>query len=451
MIEGTASQQRAVIVDYSPTVSDVPALLYLLSRTDIEVVAITIPATGESHCEHAVPNTLGILQNMKRDIPVACGTAVPDEDAEWPPDWRTAADELAGIFMPNDITAPSELDAVDLLIDTVAGAPGPVTLVTLGPLTNVAEAFARDPGLAEEIETIVIMGGAVSVPGNVPDTEAEWNLWIDPEAAATVLSSGANIALVPLDATDQVPVTDVFWQALRENHDSPAALMMYGLYSQAPFVTQGGFYFWDELAAAAILEPDLVEFDEAGVEMVLTGADRGRTTASPRGTTMQVATSVDHATFQNHLLSTLLGRTVTVVLALDAESEAYLTRLADTIESRDVDAVFTEAEARIAAGEPVGTTMASAFSVAFDAFAEHVATARTLTPPPRFASLHADLVTGFEAALASRDEIIARVATAETEEEVFNEELFAPLGAYFSACEALTDEAERFGFDRDVC
>jgi purine nucleosidase len=110
--------------------------------------------------------------------------------------------------------------AIDLLATTLR--QGGVTLLTLGPLTNVAESFRADPALAGQVTSIVVMGGALDVPGNVsgegiePST-AEWNMYVDPTAAAEVVASGAPIVLVGLDATSQLPITGDFLELSRAN------------------------------------------------------------------------------------------------------------------------------------------------------------------------------------------------------------------------------------------
>jgi inosine-uridine nucleoside N-ribohydrolase len=159
----SGSAQVSMVVDYSPTVSDVAALLYLTQQPDGDLLGVTLAGTGGSHCDSGVANTVGLLALVGVSaVPVACG---PEDSVgpghEWPPEWRAAADELACISLPrSDETAPD--DAVDLLASLAAAAPEPITIVALGRLTNLAAAIERHPAFADDVAMIYTMGGARS-------------------------------------------------------------------------------------------------------------------------------------------------------------------------------------------------------------------------------------------------------------------------------------------------
>ncbi len=198
----------SVIVDQSPTVSDIGALGFLAARPDVELLAVTMPATGEADCSPGAVTTRAILDAAGRvDVPIGCGGEPLDGTNEWPTQWSESADALAAIVAPG-AGEPTYHDAESMLLETLTAADAPVTIVALGPLTNIAAVLQTDPSLADRIEQIIVMGGAVSVAGNVePDRAAEWNFHAHPGAAQSVIDSGVPIALVPLDATDQVPLT----------------------------------------------------------------------------------------------------------------------------------------------------------------------------------------------------------------------------------------------------
>ena len=144
---------------------------------------------------------------------MTCGRETPLKgDHVFPQSWRDNVDALAGISIPSNSSRPQSQDAAELIASTIGDAGEDLEIIALGPLTNLAEAFLVDPSLAEEIEQIYIMGGAFSVPGNVSDAPetginndaAEWNIYVDPHAAAIVVASGAQITFVPLDASNHV-------------------------------------------------------------------------------------------------------------------------------------------------------------------------------------------------------------------------------------------------------
>ena len=110
--------------------------------------------------------------------------------------------------------------------------------------------FDRHPGLVDQLERIVVMGGALDASGNVPGTDAEWNLWIDVAAAARVLDGEAAVTLVPLDATNDVPVPPFWEHDLGDAEQSASITYLTTLVRTFPAVTSGFFYLWDELAAA---------------------------------------------------------------------------------------------------------------------------------------------------------------------------------------------------------
>ena len=199
-----------VVVDTDLAIDDLVALAFLLSSDDVDVLAVTVSGTGEVRC----PAGIGVMRELlahtgDEGVPVACGRSTPLAGThEFPVEWRDAADTGWGILVPSDAEeSDSSPTALELLSETVQ--PG-VTLLTLGPLTNIAEALRADPELADRVASIVVMGGAVDVAGNVlepaPDAaHSEWNIYVDPTAASEVSGSGAPVVLVALDATSQVP------------------------------------------------------------------------------------------------------------------------------------------------------------------------------------------------------------------------------------------------------
>lgn len=305
---------RPVIVDYSPTVSDVGALLYLLSNPDVEVVAVTLPVTGEAGCELGIEVTLGILAMFERDdIPVACDPDRPSDAGQWPEAFVGGIDALA-LALPDAIGKIDDRPAHQLIADIVADSTEPVALYAVAPLTNISRTLDRHPEVVDGLDEIVIMGGAVDAAGNVAGTDAEWNLWIDVPAAAAVMESAVPITLVPLDATDFVP-TPGFWQVdLEEAEQSAAVSYLRSMVSIFPQVTSGFFYLWDELAAAVTAGFDSVDTVEMNLEVVAEpGIRYGATVRDPDGQLVKVATAVpDPDAFYAHFLTTLSGAPATV-------------------------------------------------------------------------------------------------------------------------------------------
>jgi inosine-uridine nucleoside N-ribohydrolase len=287
------------------------AILYLLQRQDVKVMAITVTGAGETHCDQGVQHALGLVALSGYDpIPVACGGETPLKgNHTFPDSWRKGIDNLLGLTLPKGQNTASNQTAVELFASVVQSSPAKVTLLTLGPLTNIAEVLQTDPSLADKIERIYIMGGAINVPGNLGgnNTMAEWNIYIDPYAANVVLQSGAPITIVPLDVTNQVPLTAKFYHRLEGNHTSPEATFVFDILTKLKaFITSGGYFFWDPLAAAILTDESLATFQGNNLCVVeKEGPESGRTESGNGCPEVRVAVSGDGRRFEEIFLDTL--------------------------------------------------------------------------------------------------------------------------------------------------
>ena len=299
-----------LVVDTDLAADDIVALSYATSLPDVDLLAMTVSGTGEVRCPRGADIARGLLIAMDRgDVPVACGRSMPlAGDRAFPDPWRAAADNGWGLMFETVTPPADEPSAAELLAATIAASPEPVVLLTLGPLTNVAEAIASQPGLLANVARIVVMGGAVDVPGNVhPDgatapLAVEWNLYVDPSAAAAVVGSGAPVTLVGLDATNQVPVNEDVIERLAANDTTDATRRVMQLFDLYP-----PEYLWDPLAAIAATDPALVPTHPAHITVVTEGEEAGRTVASAGGALVDVADPPDAGGVVDHLLRTLAG------------------------------------------------------------------------------------------------------------------------------------------------
>jgi pyrimidine-specific ribonucleoside hydrolase len=292
------------------------AILYLLQRPDVSVEAITITGTGEAHCEPGIQNALELAALAGQpDIPVSCGRETPLQgDHTFPGDWRTNVDSLAGLTLPDNPASPASQSAVELLTSMIQSSPSPMTVLTLGPLTNLAEALQDTPELKEEIEMVYIMGGAVDVPGNVGNSRAgidnpwaDWNIYVDPHAASLVFQSGVPITVIPLDATNHAQVTNSFFKRIRDEHDTPEATFIFDVLTQYQgYIQSGGYYFWDPLAAAILTENSLSTFENRTLVVIEEeGPESGRTQVNENGASIRVAVRADGERFEQLFLDTL--------------------------------------------------------------------------------------------------------------------------------------------------
>jgi purine nucleosidase len=167
--------------------------------------------------------------------------------------------EGQGILGAEDETLrPSSRHAVDLIVDTVMAHPGEITLVAIGPLTNVALAFQQEPRLAANIADLVVMGGVVGGAHALHLPWTEHNFRSDPEAARIALSAGAPVTIVPLDVTTQVRIHPPDLERIRAAGDAYHQALAGQVSLYPSFARRGWGYLHDPLAVAALVDPSLV-------------------------------------------------------------------------------------------------------------------------------------------------------------------------------------------------
>jgi inosine-uridine nucleoside N-ribohydrolase len=288
---------------------DVMAIAYLTTQPGVEILAVTVTGTGIAHCGPGARNVRNLLNELHAPaVPTACGSEEPLAGGKvFPEEWRTGADGLWGLKVAGVPGTPKGT-AVDLLAQAIGGSDRPVTVLATGPMTNLAQAFAADPKLADGIARIVIMGGAVDVDGNATvdgsPAPAEWNFAADPTAADAIFASGIPITLVPLDATNDVKITRAFADRLHADASAGPANLVDELLLRTPMSIDVD-YFWDALAAAMLIEPAVVTTEEARVAVTTEGPEAGRTIRSDGGTAMTLATAADRAAFEKAFLAGL--------------------------------------------------------------------------------------------------------------------------------------------------
>ena len=201
-----------------------------------------------------------------------------------------------------------------VIADEIRSAPDEITLVALGPLTNIAAAFRRDPMLPAQLGRLVIMGGAVRVPGDVTPA-AQFNIYSDPEAAREVFRSATTKTLIPLDVTAQIVMAFDLLNSLPEDHTRAGQV----LHKILPFAFRSyrerlgveGIYLHDAVALTAVTNPELFEMQEMAADVETSGElTRGATVFDRRAQrewrmNMEVAMQVDAAAVMDNIIRTL--------------------------------------------------------------------------------------------------------------------------------------------------
>ena len=267
------SSPHRIIIDTDPGVDDAFAILLALRSPELQVEAIT-PVSGNVPLALTLPNALRLVEIAGRtDIPVAAGASVPLTRRLITASYVHGEDGLGGVNFPPPKTNPAAESATEIIRRIVRSHPGEVTIVAVGPLTNIATALRSDPELAHMIPNFVLMGGSIS-GGNITPA-AEFNFYVDPEAAHVVFHSGVPITMVGLDVTRKVQLTEKHAAALEaaSNPVSQAAGKIarstIAQYRRTGF--PGDPMMHDPLALATLLDPTLVTFRDYYVNIEIEG------------------------------------------------------------------------------------------------------------------------------------------------------------------------------------
>jgi purine nucleosidase len=259
--------KRTFIIDTDTASDDAVALVMALRHPDVEVAAITVVA-GNVPLPQALQNALYTVElcGAASRVPVYAGCDRPLRVALRTAEFVHGQDGMGDIGLPVRGRRPAEGDAVEVLVDEINRRPGgSVTLVTLGPLTNVARALQRDPSVARRLREIVTMGGTADAVGNIT-AAAEFNIWVDPEAAKIVFEAGAKLTMVGWDISRKYAVLDDA-EAARLRAVGPLGEFAEGIQARlTEFVKAethlAGFDLPDPIAMAVALDPTIATLVE---------------------------------------------------------------------------------------------------------------------------------------------------------------------------------------------
>jgi len=305
--------QRNIIVDADPGIDDAVAILYLLGCEDANVLGITT-VYGNADIDTVTANALSILELAgRRVIPVAAGAVGPLNDQRPPRSPSSHGPDGLGLApRPVPQRRAIELDAVGLIASMVSESPEPVSILAIAPLTNIATFCQRYPELLPRVEDIVIMGGGLGVGNVEPAAVAEFNTWIDPEAAAIVLTSPVPTSLVPLNVTNRVTLDTAELTALPSGPVREFLTIAHAYYADARETERGTRLTMQHDAAAAVflMRPELFSAVDGTVSVNTgVGPHRGKTTLENRRiddrTKRTIVTDHNQTLFQKELLSAL--------------------------------------------------------------------------------------------------------------------------------------------------
>ncbi|MFQ6655040.1 hypothetical protein Gotur_025773 [Gossypium turneri] len=281
-----AGEPKKIIIDTDPGIDDAMAIFVALRSPEVEVIGLTT-IYGNVYTTLATRNALHLLEVADRtDIPVAEGSHVTITFCTQKgtklriADFVHGADGLGNQNFPPPEGKPIDMSASDFLVEQANLYPGKVTVVALGPLTNIALAIQQDPSFVKNIGQIVLLGGAFAVNGNV-NPAAEANIFGDPDAADIVFTSGADVLAVGINVTHQVILTDSDRETLASSNGKFAQYLLkilevYFNYHHDAYSTKG-VYLHDPTAMLAAINPSLITYVEGAVRVQTNGITRGLT------------------------------------------------------------------------------------------------------------------------------------------------------------------------------
>ena len=312
-----AAGPRPIVVDTDLAADDILAIMVLLRDPGVDLRGIAVDGTGEVRCPAGLRNARRLVAAFGRsDIPVACGSETPGPSGRWfPSAWRDGADAFYGVELPEvdgESTRTGE-QAPQLLARLAAAAKAegtPLTVVALGPWTNLADALDADPAFTSNLAGIHAMGGTIDAPGNIdiettsPSDRVEWNFGVDPDALAAVMATNVPVTMVGLDATNHVPVPSDIADTLGQDTKAAGADIAHEMYLRNPFLAQGSS-FWDTLAAVLLPDPSIATWEDLSVRVETTGRSAGQTARDPAGRPVHAAMNADQGAFMTAFLAAL--------------------------------------------------------------------------------------------------------------------------------------------------
>ncbi len=267
---------RKIIIDTDPGQDDAVAILLALGSPELEVLGITAVA-GNVPLPLTTKNALIVCELAGRtDVKVFAGCEAPLSRKLVTAEHVHGKTGLDGPQLPTPKMALQDGHAVDFIIETLRAEPaGTVTLCPLGPLTNIATAFNRAPDIIDRVLEIVLMGGAYFQVGNITPA-AEFNIYVDPEAADIVFRSGIRIVVMPLDVTHKALTTRPRVEAFRAMGTEPGRMVaewtdFFERFDKEKYGSEGA-PLHDPCVIAYLLKPELFEGREVNV-MVETSSE----------------------------------------------------------------------------------------------------------------------------------------------------------------------------------
>ena len=300
------SERIPIILDVDTGIDDAAAIALAVHSPDADLLSVSTVA-GNCTIENATRNTLDVLDMLgATEVPVYQGASRPLVRALHIAAHAHGSNGAGGAELVHTSREVGPYRGPASMVQHAHERPGEVTLICLGPLTNLAIALNVEPDLPSMLKAVVIMGGAFWTGGNVPPhRHAEFNLYVDPEAAQQVFDAKwREMWAVGLDVTQQAPVSEDVWKLITSSNSAPASIIRALYQSRVENPETGQSYIHDAMAVASALDPSLISWEQHDVDIQLDDKHRGQSRLKA-GSQISVAKGVDALAFMTRFYERL--------------------------------------------------------------------------------------------------------------------------------------------------
>ncbi len=270
---------KKIIIDTDPGVDDSMAILFAFHSPELEVIGLTT-IFGNVYTDLATQNALRLVEFAGQpEVPVAHGSDLPlVVPIDYVADFVHGTDGLGNTNQPAPQGKAVDIPAAQFIVEMIMANPGEITLVPVGPLTNIALALALEPRIAENVAEVVVMGGAATVNGNV-NPAAEANIIHDPHAADVVFGAPWPVTMVGLDVTMKTMMTDPYLESLKPSRTGQFIYDISRFYKKFhdEYHDIGGIHTHDPSAIAYVIDPTLFTTEQGAIRVPTEGVATGLT------------------------------------------------------------------------------------------------------------------------------------------------------------------------------
>jgi len=301
---------RKIIIDTDTATDDAVAIIMALKCSDFDVKAITTVA-GNVDLDLATINALYTVELCNKNTPIYKGSSGPLKRRLETSKFFHGRDGLGdtGPYQPK--RKEEKENGVDKIISLINSDPNEIEIIAIGPLTNIARAFMKDSSIINKIKSLYVMGGIGEGKGNITE-HAEFNFWVDPDAADIVLNSGAEVKVIAWDTTQ-------LYGYLDKNNFDDLEKINTSLSKFTIDIQQRGLEYYkvkynehkidlaDPLAMAAMIDDSETEYKSCNIQMILSGEERGKDIISfSEGGKVKLASKISRNNFLNTLKNSLV-------------------------------------------------------------------------------------------------------------------------------------------------